>query len=33
MQTLAIVGVILAFVVISLKRLDTQEKLNGQCDL
>jgi len=33
MQAIAIVGVILAFVVISLRRLETEEKMHGKCDL
>jgi len=33
MQTLAIVGVILAFIVVSLQRLDSEEKMNSKYDL
>ena len=31
METLTIVGIILAFIVISLKRLETEEKLDKKC--
>lgn len=33
MQVLATIGVILAFVVISLKRLENEEMAKGKCDL
>jgi len=33
MQAIAILGIILAFVVISLRRLETEENVCGKCDL
>jgi len=33
MQTIAIMGIILAFVVISLKRIETEENMHGKSDL
>ena len=33
MQALATIGVILAFIVIGLKRLENEEMSKGQCDL
>ena len=33
MQAIAIIGIILAFVVISLKRVETEENMHGKCDL
>ena len=33
MQTIAIIGIILAFVEISLKRTETEENMHGKCDL
>jgi mannose/fructose/N-acetylgalactosamine-specific phosphotransferase system component IIC len=33
MQTMAIIGVILAFIAISIKRLETEENKHGKCDL
>ena len=33
MQAIAILGIILAFVVISLRRLETEENVHGKCDL
>jgi len=33
MQAIAILGIILAFIVISLRRLETEENVHGKCDL